>query len=275
MQPDDHEPTSTPATTSALHVVRLSVTAGAAGEPRRPCDGLGERARAVLELVGERRRQVEIVLLVRARAIGAQRGLRQRGELVRELLGGGPRLAARHDAVDEADRQRLVGVDGAAGEDQVERARQADQARQADRRRRRSAARRSAGRTRRARRPPRRRAGRTTARARGRRRPRGPAIAAITGLPSSMRDGPIGPSPSGATRFGVPGAIALRSAPAQNVPWSPYSTPTRASSSASNARNASASASAVARSTAFLRPGRSRMTVVTGPNRSTRTIGRL
>ena len=38
---------------------------------------------------------------------------------------------------------------------------------------------------------------------------------------------------------------AFRFAPAQNVPPAPHSTPTRASSSASNARNASASASAV------------------------------
>ena len=43
------------------------------------------------------------------------------------------RLASRDDAVDEADRERLVGGDGAARQDQVERARQADQSRQPDR----------------------------------------------------------------------------------------------------------------------------------------------
>ena len=82
----------------------------------------------------ERGLEIEIVLQVRAHPIGAHRSLRQRGELVRELLGGGARLAARHDAVDEPHRERLVGAStGAAGEDQIERARQADQARQADR----------------------------------------------------------------------------------------------------------------------------------------------
>src|SRR5215471_21249124 len=46
----------------------------------------------------------------------------------------------------------------------------------------------------------------------------------------------------------------------------------RAEPSASNARNASASACAVSRSTAFFATGRSRITVVTGPPRSIRTI---
>ena len=56
-----------------------------------------------------------------------------------------------------------------------------------------------------------------------------PSIAAITGLRKVMRVGPIGPSPSSATRLmrAPPGsAIALRSAPAQKVPSAPVSTAT-------------------------------------------------
>src|SRR5205085_10598830 len=89
-----------------------------------------------------------------------------------------------------------------------------------------------------------------------------------------MRVGPIGPSPSGARRLPRSVAMALRSAPAQNVPPAPHSTATRAAPSASKARNASASACAVGRSTALRAAGRSRTTVVTGPARSTRTLTR-
>src|SRR5215467_12377755 len=93
----------------------------------------------------------------------------------------------------------------------------------------------------------------------------------MTGLERRIRVGPIGPAPSGSTRLprGVPNA--LRSAPAQNVPPDPYRTATEASSSASKSRNASASAAAVGASTALRTSGRSRITVVTGPDRSTRT----
>src|SRR5919201_1781907 len=94
----------------------------------------------------------------------------------------------------------------------------------------------------------------------------------MTGLASSMRLGPIGPSPLGARRLPRPAAMALRSAPAQNVPPAPHSTATRASASASNARKASASAAAVGPSTALRTSGRSRTTVVTGPDVSTRTL---
>src|SRR5919108_3304286 len=96
----------------------------------------------------------------------------------------------------------------------------------------------------------------------------------MTGLASSMRLGPRGPSPSGARRLPRPAAMALRSAPAQNVPPAPHSTATRASASASKARKASASAAAVGPSTALRTSGRSRMTVVTVPARSTRTLTR-
>src|SRR5690606_34848968 len=52
----------------------------------------------------------------------------------------------------------------------------------------------------------------------------------------------------------------------------PVSTATRASSSASKSCRAAARASAVGRSTALRTCGRSMMTVVTGPLRSTRTL---
>src|SRR5438874_217693 len=87
-----------------------------------------------------------------------------------------------------------------------------------------------------------------------------------------MRLGPMGPSPSGARRLPRPAAMAFRSAPAQNVPPAPHSTATRAAASASNARKASASAAAVGPSTALRTSGRSRTTVVTGPDFSTRTL---
>ena len=96
-------------------------------------------------------------------------------------------------------------------------------------------------------------------------------MAATTGLPSRIRVGPIGPSPSGSTRFWSAVPIAWRSAPAQNVPPAPYRTAADASSSASKARKASASAAAVGPSTALRRSGRDSTTVVTGPARSTRT----
>src|SRR5262245_31049535 len=81
----------------------------------------------------------------------------------------------------------------------------------------------------------------------------------------------MGPSPSGATRRPRSVPTDFRSAPAQKVPPAPQSTATRASASASNARKASASAAAPGPSTALRASGRSRMTVVTGPARSTRT----
>ena len=109
----------------------------------------------------------------------------------------------------------------------------------------------------------------------------GPATAAITGLPSSRRDGPIGPrggrAPSGGkssassarTSFPWSEAPYLRSHPAQNAPCEPKNTPARASGSRSNASNAATSASAVAGSTALRASGRSMITVVTGPSFST------
>ena len=48
------------------------------------------------------------------------------------------------------------------------------------------------------------------------------AMAAMAGLRSSIRDGPMGPSPSAANALAPCSlATALRSAPAQNVPLAP------------------------------------------------------
>ena len=97
-----------------------------------------------------------------------------------------------------------------------------------------------------------------------------PDTAAIVGLESSMRVGPMGPSPVGLTRLpSLPSA--LRSAPAQKVPPAPQSTAARVPPSASIARKASARARAVGPSTAFRLSGRSMMTVATAPCCSTRT----
>jgi hypothetical protein len=56
--------------------------------------------------------------------------LRQGGDLVRELDGAAERVVG--DLVDEADAQRLLGVDGAAGDDELHRLGEADDERQAD-----------------------------------------------------------------------------------------------------------------------------------------------
>jgi hypothetical protein len=64
----------------------------------------------------------------------------------------------------------------------------------------------------------------------------------------------------------------LRSAPAQKAPPAPVSTATAAPGSASKVRKASASAAAVGPSTALRRSGRSMVTTVTGPSRSTITV---
>ena len=48
----------------------------------------------------------------------------------------------------------------------------------------------------------------------------------MTGFVSSMRVGPIGPSPSRCTVFPASSLIAFRSAPAQKVPFAPVSTAT-------------------------------------------------
>ena len=66
----------------------------------------------------------------RRRPVRAQARLRERGQLRGQLLGRRPRLAGRHHPVREPDRQRLVRLDRAAGEDQVQRPALPDQPRQ-------------------------------------------------------------------------------------------------------------------------------------------------
>ena len=112
------------------------------------------------------------------------------------------------------------------GEDQVERARVADQAGEAhgaavDQRHAPAAAE-HAERSRRSPSP----AGRTTARAPARRRPRSPRPRRSPASASSMRVGPIGPSPSVLTELARSVPNAFRSAPAQNVPCAPVRTAT-------------------------------------------------
>lgn len=100
-----------------------------------------------------------------------------------------------------------------------------------------------------------------------------PETAAMTGLVSRIRVGPIGPSPSASALLLRSVPMPLRSAPAQKVPPSPHRTATDASLSASNRRKASASPSAVGPSTALRTSGRLSTTVKTGPSRSIRTAG--
>src|SRR4051794_24642764 len=102
-----------------------------------------------------------------------------------------------------------------------------------------------------------------------------PSTAAMTGLRSSIRVGPTGPSPSGSTRVkrdGSPLRMAFRSAPAQNVPFAPHSTATASASSSSKRRKHATSASAVGRSTALATSGRSIVTTATGPSVSYSTL---
>src|SRR6266852_2017534 len=96
-------------------------------------------------------------------------------------------------------------------------------------------------------------------------------MAAITGLVSSIRVGPIGPGPCAS--IGRPdAATSLRSKPAQKVPFAPASTATDRFSSSSKRVNASRSASAVATPTALRTCGRSMVTVATAPSTSYRMV---
>ena len=93
-----------------------------------------------------------------------------------------------------------------------------------------------------------------------------PSTAAITGLDSSSRVGPIGPGPSSATRWRSPPAKRLEvGAGTERAAELPVRTATAEESSASKAVKASSRASAVAGSTALRRSGRSMVTTVTGP----------
>src|SRR5208282_5325967 len=92
------------------------------------------------------------------------------------------------------------------------------------------------------------------------------STAAITGLCSSMRVHPSGPSPSSAARFPSPRATAFKSAPAQKYALLPVRSATDSRSSASKRLNDSASAAAVSRSTALRTSGRSIVTVAIAPS---------
>ena len=171
-------------------------------------------------------------------------------------------------------RERLVGADRPAGEDQVERAAGADQPRQphgaaVDERHAPAPAEDAEGRVRR-RRP----AGRTRSRARGRPRRRTPRSRRSPACRAAAGSGPSARRRPASTRLPAAVPIAFRSAPAQNVPPAPVSTATVAAGSASKARKASASAAAVGPSTALRASGRSMTTVVTGPSGSMRTLMR-
>ena len=99
-----------------------------------------------------------------------------------------------------------------------------------------------------------------------------PSTAAMTGLERVRRVGPIGPGPWSGMGRRSPSATALRSAPAQNVPFAPVSTATERSSSSSKAKKASLSWSAQTLSTALRRSGRLTVTTVTGPSCSTTSV---
>jgi hypothetical protein len=99
-----------------------------------------------------------------------------------------------------------------------------------------------------------------------------PSTAAIVGLRVRRRVGPIGPSRVSVRRFRRDSSVsACRSAPAQKVPPAPVRTPATRSSSASSSSNAASRADAVGPSTALRTSGRSMVTTRTGPSRSVRT----
>ena len=102
-----------------------------------------------------------------------------------------------------------------------------------------------------------------------------PSTAAMTGLPTSIRDRPSGASPSTSRRGprGSSGDIEVRSAPAQNVSRAPVRMATFNESSTANSRNAPARADAVGPSTALRTSGLSMTTVITPAVRNVRTVG--
>ncbi len=90
----------------------------------------------------------------------------------------------------------------------------------------------------------------------------GPATAAMVGFETLIRQIPSQPSAVSSR------SKATRSAPAQNTPLAPVRIPTRASGSASKSFQARYKPSAVARSMALRRSGRSMVITATGPVRS-------
>ena len=112
-----------------------AVPAGAALEARRAggCLAAGERLEPPRDLVGDRLRPAQVPLLDCGHAVVAHRRLRKGAEGPGKRQGAGERLAILGHLVDKADAQRLLGADGATGQDQLERAAVADDARQTDR----------------------------------------------------------------------------------------------------------------------------------------------
>src|SRR5208282_463854 len=96
----------------------------------------------------------------------------------------------------------------------------------------------------------------------------------MTGLLSSIRVHPKGPSPVSVTRLPRSLETAFRSAPAQKNPPAPVRIATESDGSESKRRNASASAAAVGRSTALRASGRLIVTMarVWSVSNSTRLI---
>ena len=218
------------------HVNALSSRARASREPRLPAKrcaparAAGQRSSAELGLERQALRRVRGLAVGAASSpAGTAAIVSASVERARDVLAG------RDDLGDEADRERLVGVDGAAGE---------DRGRARGRGRRRAAA--AACRRRSAARPSGARRSRTWRVSSAIRRSHQsassspparhqPAIAAIVGLGEARRVKPSGPP--GASASSV--SIAFRSAPAQNASSpAPVSTSTRASSSAAKRSNA-------------------------------------
>src|SRR5229473_8061524 len=97
-------------------------------------------------------------------------------------------------------------------------------------------------------------------------------MAAITGLSSCIRVGPMGPSPFAVSRLALPCATSLRSKPAQKFPPAPVRIATDSDSSASNRLKQATSSSAVAELTALRAPGRLIVTTAIAPSTSYRTF---
>src|SRR5579872_2870648 len=86
----------------------LAVPPRSAAERARALEPLAEqRGNAEAELVGHRLGEWELETLDGGAPIAPQACLRERGQFVRERLGGLPRRASRHQTIDEAHLQRL------------------------------------------------------------------------------------------------------------------------------------------------------------------------
>src|SRR2546429_3789597 len=94
----------------------------------------------------------------------------------------------------------------------------------------------------------------------------------MTGLPSCMRVGPIGPSALAVSLVALPCATSLRSKPAQKLPPAPVRIATDSESSASNRLKEATSSEAVAELTALRAPGRLMVTTAIGPSTSNRVF---